>query len=194
MPDTAPFTLRLLERSDAPPVRQLWSKRFGGDPSTQTNWIAAALTPSHTAAGFVAVASPGDEIVGVSFLDVGAREYTQEYLGLDVINLQVPLADRNGLFHLSCVRTDWEGRGIGSAFYERRLAELADRGVPHVFGIAWHRPTGIDSRALFEKHEFTRLTTVEGYYSRTGSRPNCPVCTGACMCTASLYGRSVAPS
>ena len=194
MPDAAPFTLRPLERSDAAPVRRLWSERFGGDPSTQTNWIAAALTPSHTAAGFVAAASPDDEIVGGSFLDIGSCDYTRGYLGLDVLDLHVPLADRNGIFHLSCVRADWEGRGVGSAFYERRLAELAARAVPRVFGIAWHRPTGADSRALFEKYEFTQLATVERYYSRTDTRLHCPVCTGACTCSASLYGRSVAQS
>lgn len=191
MPTAETFSLRPLERADAPTVRELWSTRFGGDPSTQTNWIGAALNPSHTAAGLVAATSPDDTVVGVSFLDVGHREYTREYLGLNVLDVEAPLADRNGIFHLSCVRADWEGRGIGSAFYEQRLAVLAERDVPRAFGVAWHRPTSVDSRVLFEKYEFTRLATVEHYYARTGRRSNCPVCTDTCMCPASLYGRSV---
>ena len=185
------FSLRPLVRADAAAVRELWSARFGGDSSTQTNWIEAALHPFHTAAGIVAVTCPGDTVVGASLLDVGGREYTREYLGLSVLDLEVPLTDRNGVFHLSCVRADWEGRGIGSAFYERRLAILAERGVPHAFGIAWHRPAPVDSRVLFEKYEFARLVTVERYYARTDPRPHCPACTGTCMCTASIYGRPV---
>lgn len=192
MPDTATFTLRPLRRPDVSAVQQLWTARFGGEPSTQTNWIEAALNPSHTAAGFVAVASPNDEVVGGSFLDVGSQAYARKYLGLGELDLQVSLADRNGIFHLTCVQADWEGRGIGSAFYERRLAMLDDRGVPRALGIAWHRPADVDSRVLFEKHGFTRLATVERYYSRTGTRPNCPVCSDACTCTASLYGRAIA--
>lgn len=191
MPTTETFSIRPLKRADASAVRELWSTRFGGDSSTQTRWIEAALSPSHTAGGVVAVASPDETIVGTSFLDVGGREYTREYLGLNVLDLEVTLADRNGVFHLSCVRADWEGRGIGSAFYEQRLAVLAKRDVPRVFGIAWHRPAPIDSRVLFEKYEFTRLATVERYYARTGRRTNCPVCTDTCTCPASLYGRSV---
>ena len=194
MSQAVSFTLRPLEAPDTAPVRQLWSTRFGGDPSTQTNWIEAALNPDHTAAGFVAVAPEDDEIVGTSFLDVGDRTYAREYLGLDVLDLQVPLADRNGIFHLTCVQAEWEGRGIGSAFYERRLAVLADRGVPRAVGIAWHRRAGIDSRVLFEKYGFTCVATVERYYSRTDSRPHCPVCTDACTCTASLYSRLIAQS
>jgi len=194
MPQAASFTLRPLAPSDAAPVQRLWTERFGGDPSTRMSWIEAALNSDHTAAGFVAVPPEDDEIVGASFLDVGDRAYAHEYLGLDVLDLQVPLADRNGIFHMSCVRADWEGRGIGSAFYERRLAVLADRGLPHAVGIAWHRRAGIDSRVLFEKHDFTCVATVERYYSRTDSRPHCPVCTGACTCTASLYSRLIAQS
>jgi len=192
MSQAVSFTLRPLKAPDAAPARRLWSERFGGDPSTQTKWIEAALNPGHTAAGFVAVTFPDGEVVGVSFLDVGGPAYIREYLGLGELDLQVPFADRNGVFHLSCVRADWEGRGIGSAFYERRLAVLADRNVPRAVGIAWHRPADVDSRALFEKHGFTRLATVERYYSRTGTRPNCPRCTGTCLCTASLYDRAIA--
>jgi GNAT superfamily N-acetyltransferase len=190
MPTAETFSLRSFKRADAPAVRNLWTSRFGGDPSTQTNWMEAALDPSHTAAGFVAVTSD-DTIVGTSFLDVGHREYTHGYLGLDALDLDVPLADRNGIFHLSCVQADWEGRGIGSAFYERRLSVLAAREVPQAFGIAWHRPAAVDSRALFEKYGFAKLATVERYYARTGTRPHCPLCEDTCMCPASVYGRSV---
>lgn len=191
MSDTAPFTLRPLAQDDAASVRELWATRFGGEPSTQENWIDVALAPTHTALGLVAVASRTGEIVGASFLDVGSREYTHRYLGLDTLDLELSLADRNGIFHLSCVRVEWEGRGIGSAFYEHRLKALADRNVPRAFGIAWHRPAPIDSRVLFEKYEFTCLATVDRFYSRTGTRANCPVCNGSCTCPASLYGRPV---
>jgi GNAT superfamily N-acetyltransferase len=140
------------------------------------------------------VADTSSALVGASFLDVGGRTYTRQYLGLDTLDLRAPLADRNGLLHLSCVRKDWEGRGIGSAFYEHRLAVLAERDVPHAFGIAWHRPHAVDSRCLFDKFGFSRLATVNRYYARTGGRPHCPDCPDECTCTASLYARPVGPS
>lgn len=176
-----------MTHADAEPVQHLWTSRFGGRPSTQKNWIHAALTPSHSATGFVATARSSGEFVGFSFLEVGSRTYTSQYLGLDTLNLAPPLEDQNGLFHLSCVQKDWEGCGIGSAFYDRRLDMLADRGVPQAFGIAWHRPHTVDSRVLFEKWGFTSFATVERYYARTGGRANCPDCGGSCSCTASLY-------
>lgn len=188
------FTIRAMESADADPVQCLWTARFGGASATQENWIEAALNPRHSVAGFVALDASTEEVVGFSFLEVGNREYTRQYLGLDVLDGTLPLADQNGLFHLSCVRAQWEGRGIGSAFYDRRLTVLANRGVLRVFGIAWHRPHTVDSRVLFEKYDFERLATIDRYYIRTGSRPHCPDCNGTCTCTASLYGRMVSPS
>jgi GNAT superfamily N-acetyltransferase len=177
---------------DTDAVQRLWSARFGGAPTTQQNWITAALDDSHSAVGLVAGAPPGDTVVGLSLLDVGDRAYTRRYLGLDALGLHPPLADRNGLLHLSCVHADWERRGIGTAFYERRLAILRERDVPRAFGISWHRPHTVDSRVLFEKHGFTGLASVERYYARTTPRPHCPDCDGPCTCTASLYARSLA--
>lgn len=187
----AAVRVRSMRRNDAPDVKRLWSDRFGGDPDTQQHWIDAALDDDHSAAGFVAVRSPDDEVVGTSFMDVGSRAYTRQYLGLDVLDLELPLADENGILHLSCVQVDAEGRGIGSSFYECRLAELADRGVRQAFGIAWHRPHIVDSRVLFEKYGFTSVATIEHYYCRTGERPHCPDCEDRCTCTASLHTRSI---
>ena len=188
MPTAETVSIRPLRRADVAVVEGLWADRFGGDPSTRQKWIAAALDPAHSAAGFVAV-GPDDHVVGTAFLDVGNREYTRRYLGLDTLDLHVPLASQNGLFHFCCVRADWEGRGVGSAFYERRLEELAARNVPHAFGVAWHRPAAVDSRALFEKYGFTPLASVDRYYARIGRRSECPLCEDTCTCDASLYGR-----
>lgn len=140
-----------------------------------------ALSPTYTALRLVAVASQIDEIVGVSFLDVDGREYTRRYLEFDTLDLDLSLADRNGIFLLSCVGADWEGRGIRSAFYERRLNVLAERTVPRAVGIAWHRPAPVDSRVLASPQ-------LSGT-TRAQSRLNCPLCSGECTCTASLYGR-----
>lgn len=189
MPASPGVTIRRLVRRDAPAVQRLWTDRFGGDPDTQANWIAAALDKNHSVVGLVADAAFTDDIVGLSFLDVADREYVRRYLSLDALDLDPPLADRNGVFHLSCVRSDWEGRGVGSAFYERRLAILQERAVPRAVGIAWHRPHTVDSRVLFKTYGFTRLTTVERYYDRFDERPGCPDCGGRCTCTASLHLR-----
>ncbi|MEF8817282.1 MAG: hypothetical protein V5A20_08950 [Salinibacter sp.] len=189
MPQASAVHFRPLAPAHVSAAEQLWADRFGGAPDTRRKWMEAALAPAHSAAGIVAV-TPDDAVVGVSFLEVGSRRYTRQYLGLDPLKVDVSLNSRNGLLHLTCVRADWEGRGIGTAFYARRLERLSIRDVARTFGIAWHRPTPPDSRRLFEKHGFTCLGTVDRYYARTGSRPHCPVCGDTCTCTASLYGRS----
>lgn len=183
--------LRPMRPADTDAVRRLWNARFGGIASTQTNWLEAALADGPSALAFVATPRSDDDVLGFSLLDVGGRAYTRRYLGLDPLGLEAPLADRNGVLHLSCVRPDWEGRGLGTAFYERRLAVLDRRGVSRAVGVAWHRPDHVDSRVLFEKHDFARLATVDRFYSRVGRRPNCPACPDACVCTASLYVRSL---
>lgn len=191
MPLPSAVALRPMQSEDVDAVRRLWDARFGGVASTQTNWLEAALDAAHSVAAFVVARRSGNEVLGFSLLDVGSRTYTRRYLGLDVLDLEVPLADRNGVFHLSCVRSAWEGRGLGTAFYERRLAELDRRGVPRTVGVAWHRPGRVDSRVLFDNHDFARLATVDRFYSRTGHRPHCPACDDRCTCTASLYARSL---
>ncbi len=189
MPQNSSYHLRRMAASDADAVQRLWSHRFGGDESTQSKWIEAALRPTHSAVGLVAIARSTRTLIGLSFLDVGDAAYTRRYLGLDTLPLRFPLADRNGIFHLSCVHADWEGRGIGSTFYQQRLATLADRDVPRAVGIAWHRSHSADSRRLFEKFDFTAAATVNRYYTRVGERPHCPDCDDVCTCTASLYAR-----
>lgn len=191
MPRDVECTIRPLEQRHWAAVRALWSARFGAKRATQENWFEAVAADDRPAVGLVAEAPPADEIVGFSFLDIAGRSHTVDYLGLDVLGLTPPLSNRNGIFHLSCVRAEWEGRGIGSAFYERRLDILSERDVFRAFGISWHRPDAShDSRALFEKWGFEAFATVENYYRRTEEREHCPLCEGNCTCTASLYLRT----
>lgn len=192
MSDESPFSLRSIRPSDAEAVQRLWDTRFGGKPSTQTRWIEAALDRDHSATGHVAVGRTEKRVVGFGLLEVGSPAYTRDYLGLDTLNLSPPLSDRNGILHMYCVHANWEGKGIGTTLYGLHLDLLAERGVQHALGIAWHRPDGPpDSRMLFEKWDFTAFATVDRYYSQTGSRPHCPACEDDCTCTASLYARRV---
>lgn len=183
------YTLRPMTLDDGSSVRQIWDRRFGAPEATQNNWIDAAVDPTHSVEGLVAVEQRSEIVLGFSFLEVGSRTYTRQYLGLETLDIDVPVADQNGIFHLSCVRADREGEGIGSAFYARRLDMLADSDISTAFGIAWHRPQTVDSRALFEKYDFTQLASIKQYYARTGGRPHCPDCEGPCTCSASLYCR-----
>jgi len=180
-----------MRAADTDEVRCLWARRFGGDPETRRTWLDVILDPGHTATAFVAEAAEAPTVVGMGVLEVGRRGYARQYLGVDALDLDVSLAARNGFFHLCCVRADWEGRGVGSALHARRLRALAERRVPRVFGVAWHRPHTVDSRVLFDKHGFTALATVPRYYARTTPRLHCPDCGGFCTCTATLYGRPV---
>lgn len=191
MPEDCDLHIRRMAPRDKASVRRLWSRRFGGKRSTQTNWIRAALDPEHSAVGFVADAPSAERVVGFTFLDVANRSFTRQYLGLLVLDLSFPLKPRNGIFHLSCVHTDSEGLGIGSAFYRRRLEVLEERNVNCAVGISWHHPEhSHDSRALFEKWDFEPLATIDRYYQRTGGRPQCPVCGDVCTCAATLFLRT----
>lgn len=190
-PDTSSWSLRPIAAPDAGAVKRLWRTRFGGSEDTQERWVEAALDPAHSATAAVVVSAAGDEVVAFGLLEIGDPAYTRRYLSLDPLGLSPPLASRNGIFHMYCVRRRWEGRGIGTALYRRHLRSLADREIPRAFGIAWHRPHTTDSRVLFEKYDFRRLATVERYYDRFGERPHCPDCNGDCTCPASLYARRV---
>jgi hypothetical protein len=104
VPDESSYTLRALRSDDRRVVRALWSARFGGDPATQTKWLDAALDPDHSAVGLVAVGSDSSERLGFSLLEVGDRSYAREYFRCATLELEIPIADRTGIFHLSCVR------------------------------------------------------------------------------------------
>jgi ribosomal protein S18 acetylase RimI-like enzyme len=191
MPEEITYTLRSIEPSDADAIQRLWRARFGGDPSTQEPWIDAVLNEKHSATATIVASSTAGDVVGFGILEVGDEAYTRRYLSLDAIGLDPGLARQNGLFHMYCVRRDWEGQGIGSALYARHLDLLDQQGAEQAFGISWHRPRTKDSRVLFDKYGFRRLATVERYYERFEERPHCPDCSGTCTCSASLYARTI---
>jgi len=193
VPADTSWSLRPLVASDADAVQRLWRRRFGGDAVTQRRWIEAAFNPDHTATATVASLSKSNAVVAFGLLEVAGVAYTRRYLSLDPLGLEPTLAPQNGIFHMYCVRREWSGRGIGTALYAHHLQDLARRDISRAFGLAWHRPHTTDSRALFEKHSFRCLATVEAYYGRFERRPQCPDCGGTCSCTASLYARSVPP-
>jgi ribosomal protein S18 acetylase RimI-like enzyme len=174
--------------SDTDLVQSLWSRRFGGNDSTQKNWIEAALDPDHSVLATIA-AAPTARVAGFGMLDVAGPDYTRRYLSLDALDLDPNLSSQNGIFHMYCVSTDWEGRGIGSALYAHHIDALQECPAPQAFGLSWHRPHTVDSRVLFEKHGFTCLASVERYYQQFGNRPFCPDCDETCFCSASIYRR-----
>lgn len=183
----AAFHLRDLEDSDFDAVKALWHRRFGGKDETMDNWLNATQKPKWTATGHVAVANGA--VVGFGLVEIGSHDYTARYLGVEPLDLNVPLDDRNGILHMYAVEEAWEGRGVGTALYARHLEHLVEHDVPHAYGVSWHRPhrNGADSRALFEKFGFDRVGAFERYYARSGERLHCPDCEGDCQCTASIY-------
>jgi len=189
MPDSSTFHLRPIQSRDVDPINTLWKTRFGGNATTRQKWINAALDPTRSAEALVAAAADTQAVVGFGILEVGDQDYTRHYLGLDALDLDAPLADRNGLFHMCCVDTEWEGQGVGTALHDQRLQQLRKQDVSRAFGIAWHRSDAVDSRVLFEKHDFDVVATVDQYYKRTTPRPDCPDCDGPCSCSATLYVR-----
>jgi GNAT superfamily N-acetyltransferase len=187
-------SLRPLRSSDTAVVLDLWADRFGTEADTARAWLDAALNPEHTARGHVA-ANPSHgpaAILGFGLLDMAGPGYTRDYLGLPSLDADVPLADRNGIFHMYCVRARHERQGVGTALFDRHLAVCRTEGVGRAVGIAWHRRRHRDSRDLFEAAGFQRMGTFERFYARAHPRPRCPDCGGFCTCTASLYARGFA--
>lgn len=192
MTSSPPVSLRSLQRRDQPAVHRLWADRFGGRPDRIAGWIDAALNPQASTTGHVAVPNRADRsppLVGFGILEIAPRDYTLDYLGVNDLDLDIDVADTNGLLHMVCVDRDWEGRGIATLLYRRHLHHLRERNVRRAYGISWHRPrrAGADSRAVFEKTGFRAVATVEDYYARTSPRTDCPDCGGPCQCTASIY-------
>jgi ribosomal protein S18 acetylase RimI-like enzyme len=203
------YTIRLIRDEDTGAVQRLWSDRFGGPDDRISNWIQATLNDRYRTTGHVAVPSRsadedggGDEgdsesadggdgpVVAFGMLEVGTRDYTRSYLGLDEIDgFDLELDDRNGIMHMYCVDRDWEGRGIATALYRRHLQHFREKGVRRAFGISWHRPRreGADSRVVFEKTGFEPAGTFEEFYARASPRQDCPDCGGHCHCTATIY-------
>jgi ribosomal protein S18 acetylase RimI-like enzyme len=201
MMSSPPISLRSLHRRDPPAVHRLWADRFGGRPERIAAWIDAALNPQAQTTGHVAVPSREDRsspIVGFGILEIAVRDYTLDYLGVNDLDLDPDLdldvADTNGLLHMVCVDRDWEGRGIATMLYRRHLRLLRERNVRRAYGISWHRPQreGADSRVVFEKTGFHAVATVADFYARTSPRTNCPDCGGPCRCTASIYEKRLA--
>lgn len=183
--DPMNLCIRVLQDLDVDAALRLWQASFGAPRATAQSWIRAALDPRYRTSGLVAVEE--GRVVGLAITEVGSRDYTRSYLGLDALGLQVPLDDRNGIFHLCVVAPAWRRQGIAAGLYERRLASLSASRVRRAVGISWNRAHAPDSRALFDAHGFERLATVERYYARTRPRHQCPDCGGFCICTASLH-------
>lgn len=188
-----PFSIRLLREADTAAVRSLWSERFGVRDAVATSWIDAVLDAGHPARGHVAVPSGAARpVVGFGLLDVAGPAYTRDYLGLGMLNVAFPPASRNGIFHMYCVQTAWEGRGVGTALFDRHLSVCRDANATRAVGIAWHRDRSPDSRPLFERFGFRHRALIERFYERVAPRTQCPDCGGACTCTASLFTRPIA--
>jgi len=196
MTSSPPVSLRSLHRGDQPAVHRLWADRFGGRPDRIAGWIDAALNPQARTTGYVAVANQENRslpLVGFGILEIAARDYTLDYLGMNDLDLDINVADTNGLLHMVCTDRDWEGRGIATMLFRHHLRHLRDRNVRRAYGISWHRPgrAGADSRAVFEKTGFRAVATVEAYYARTSPRTDCPDCGGPCHCTGSIYEKAL---
>lgn len=196
MRSVMPFSIRPLRDADTAAVRSLWADRFGVRDAIATSWLDAALDPKHSVRGHVAVCRPdrgesASPVVGFGLFDVAGPSYTRDYLGLDVLDVAFTPAPRTGIFHMYCVRTSWEGRGVGTALFARHRSVCRDEHVPQAVGIAWRREHHPDSRALFDAFGFHRLATVDLFYDRVAPRVHCPDCNGPCTCAATLYVRSI---
>lgn len=196
MTSSPPVSLRRLRRRDQPAVHRLWADRFGGRPDRIAGWIDAALNPQAQTTGYVAVPNRkgrSPSLVGFGILEIALRDYTLDYLGGNDLDLDIDVADTNGLLHMVCVDRDWEGRGIATMLYRRHLRHLRELDVRRAYGISWHRPQreGADSRVVFEKTGFRAVATVQEFYARTSPRTDCPDCGGTCHCTGSIYEKSL---
>lgn len=192
------FSIRRLRSADLPVATRLWRTEFGAPADTVQSWLSAAINPRFATAGFAAVptdAHPanddadGPALVGLGITEIGRRRYTREYLGLDVLDVDLDLHARNGIFHLCVVAPAWRRCGVATALYRHRLNDLAARGMQRIVGISWNRTHAPDSRALFDAYGFRRVATVRRFYARTTPRKRCPDCGGACLCTASIHVR-----
>lgn len=176
--------LRRLKPYDRHEVVDLWQRRVG-DGITNT---LEMVFEDDTGVQSLAI-TEGESVVGFGILmflnPVGVKQY------FPVSTDGYPIGETNAMFHAGVVAEDWEGRGLGSELMRLRLEFIREVGeVNTAFGNAWLRPHTVDVSALFEKHGFERIDTInQGSWKGENSR-DCPDCSPEpCSCSSGVYAK-----
>lgn len=179
-----------LHRKDRPAVRRIWDTEYGFYEANEDELNAAcAESDNNYTQGFVAKDKSTNEIIGFGIVYATNPESASEYFS-GILDREFP--DWTVVLHIGCVRSDWQGYGIGTQLFNKRLKWGKRNEANEFVGISWLRDQEkqAGSEILFEKFGFERLATVEHYYERFFDDSYCPDCGEPCTCSAAFYRRN----
>ena len=181
----APF-IRQIEEDDREAALRIWDQEFGiENVEGQAEFLDAAIDPDDTYTfGVTAYNLADQEVIGFGLSCRTYPEWANDYLH-GLLDFEIP--NNAVLMHIGAVRSNWQGRGVGSRLFETRLEWAKQNDAPAAFGVSWLRESHYGSAALFEKYGFERVKTVERYYATELEESSCPDCGYPCECDAALY-------
>lgn len=178
--------IREIKPDDRETVLRIWDREFGvEDEDGQAEFVEAAIGADDPYT-FGAVAHVRGQVVGFGIVCRANPEWVADYLRVPIPH-EIP--NNTAVMHIGCVRSHWQGRGIGTKLFQTRFKWALGNDSPAVVGVSWLRDGRYGSEALFEHFNFDRLTTVERYYLDAFDEPSsCPDCGLPCECDAAIYG------
>lgn len=174
--------IRSLKRHDRHEVMDLWSRRVGVGIE---NTLEMVFDDDASVQGLAI--TEGESVVGFGVVMFLTATGVAEYFSVSTDGY--PIGETNAVFHAGVVEEAWEGRGLGSELMRLRLALSREVGsVDAAFGKAWLRPHTVDASAVFEKHGFERIDTIERAYQSDEDGRDCLDCApDSCSCSGAVY-------
>lgn len=194
--DALPYTIApLAEHEDKiPALASFLGECFGARQDQEKlirDWLADSSRLS-------LIATTAEEIVGVCVVRLGSARDAAGYMEpfgdkatARLAQLQAPV----GLFQMMATSPQHKQRGVGSSLGLHALHWLERQGATALIGISWGHGEADHSGHLFERGEFERVGSVEGFYQRFNAQSGqrCSRCASAdrptCQCVAHLYVR-----
>ena len=188
------FGVRRYRPGDRDAIVKLWGSRFGCDPEAANEWLDEVESDYPTEC-FIASPTQDGRILGFGITTVTNEETIDNWLEEGYygnVDLEADLSPRTAIMHIGVTRPECENQGIASALWRARLEYALEHDAERAVGTSWNREDHVDSSVLFEKYGFEPIKQVETYYE--GGREDCPDCSGACKCDATIYWRELGGS
>jgi ribosomal protein S18 acetylase RimI-like enzyme len=169
-------------------VKRIWENRINTSKEHVIVWLRKAVQDDNQVNAGV-VTNENDNVVGFGFYAVGNDEWMEPYL--QNAELYNAIKHGYGMIETVAVKEEVENNGIASEILAYELEMLREQSVEYAYSVSWNREHTVDSRVLFDKFEFSAVSTVEDYYQKLPDTVTCIDCTGKCTCEATIYKKKL---